>query len=210
MKDRFKKNSVLAILIYSLLFSFMAGCEKEPVYKNGDLIFQTSNSLQSKVIQLATHSPYSHVGIIYIQNKRPFVYEAVEPVQLIALEQWIKRGKGRHFVVKRLKNAQKILTPGVLKKMFLVAEKYRGKHYDWYFGWADDVIYCSELVWKIYKQGANFELAPLRRLRDFDLKQPLVQAELRKRYGKSVPLNEAVISPADLFNSSLLRTVKSN
>ncbi|MFN5642554.1 MAG: hypothetical protein ACK45S_09180 [Sphingobacteriales bacterium] len=33
--------------------------------KNGDLIFHTSRSYQSKAIQLATKSKYSHCGIVY-------------------------------------------------------------------------------------------------------------------------------------------------
>ena len=32
------------------------------------------------------------------------------------------------------------------------------KDYDLYFEWSDDKIYCSELVWKIYKNGADIEL----------------------------------------------------
>ena len=35
------------------------------IIKEGDIIFQTSTSSQSKAIQLATHSKYSHVGIIF-------------------------------------------------------------------------------------------------------------------------------------------------
>jgi hypothetical protein len=38
--------------------------------KNGDLIFQTSTSKQSKAIQLATDSKYSHCGIIYKNTTR--------------------------------------------------------------------------------------------------------------------------------------------
>jgi len=34
-------------------------------FHNGDIIFQTSRSSQSKAIQLATNSKYSHMGIIY-------------------------------------------------------------------------------------------------------------------------------------------------
>ena len=36
----------------------------EKKIKNGDIIFQTSKSSQSKAIQLATNSKYSHMGII--------------------------------------------------------------------------------------------------------------------------------------------------
>ncbi len=35
-------------------------------FQNGDIIFQESKSSQSKAIQLATNSRYSHMGIIYI------------------------------------------------------------------------------------------------------------------------------------------------
>ena len=49
--------------------------------REGDLIFQTSLSGQSRAIQLATHSQYSHCGIIHLKGTDYFVYEAVEPVK---------------------------------------------------------------------------------------------------------------------------------
>ena len=39
--------------------------ETTPRLRNGDLIFQTSQSAQSRAIQLATHSAYSHCGILF-------------------------------------------------------------------------------------------------------------------------------------------------
>lgn len=36
--------------------------------RNGDLIFQTSKSAQSQAIQAATHSPYSHCGIVFFDG----------------------------------------------------------------------------------------------------------------------------------------------
>ncbi|WP_206680678.1 hypothetical protein [Hymenobacter polaris] len=36
-----------------------------PTLREGDLIFHTSQSAQSQAIQLATHSPYSHCGLLY-------------------------------------------------------------------------------------------------------------------------------------------------
>lgn len=125
--------------------------------QNGDIIFQTSNSSQSKAIQLATNSPYSHMGIVYQKGANYWVYEAVEPVKLTPLNSWIKRGKGKHYVVKRLKDAT-VLTPSTLKKMKAIGQQYQGKHYDLYFEWSDDKIYCSELVWKIYKEAVGIEL----------------------------------------------------
>jgi len=179
-----------------------------PIFQNGDIIFQTSTSSQSKAIQLATHSPYSHVGIIYEQKGDFWVYEAIEPVQLTPLKTWIKRGKKEKFVVKRLKNASTILTQEVLKKMKAVGEKYMGKHYDLYFEWSDDNIYCSELVWKIYKEAVGVELGKLELLENFDLTNDVVQRKLQERYQGKIPLNEKVISPATIFESNQLITVE--
>src|SRR5688572_8353830 len=98
-----------------------------PVLKDGDLIFQTSLSSQSKAIQLATHSVWSHCGIIYQEGDNYFVYEAVQPVRRTPLANWIARGKDEDYVVKRLKNAESVLTPEVLQKMKSAGEKYKGK-----------------------------------------------------------------------------------
>jgi hypothetical protein len=53
--------------------------------KNGDLIFQASLSQQSKAIQVATHSKYSHCGLIFKDGNNLFVFEAVEPVKWLLL-----------------------------------------------------------------------------------------------------------------------------
>ncbi|RYE90229.1 MAG: hypothetical protein EOO37_03435, partial [Cytophagaceae bacterium] len=71
----------------------------------GDLIFHTSQSAQSQAIQLATHSPYSHCGLLYKTNGKWQVFEAVQPVKLTPLASWVARGQGGHFVVKRLRDA---------------------------------------------------------------------------------------------------------
>lgn len=79
-------------------------------FKNGDLIFQTSLSSQSRPIQIATKSKYSHCGIIFMQNKEYYVFEALQPVKYTKLDDWIKRGQNQQFVVKRLKNAGSAFT----------------------------------------------------------------------------------------------------
>ncbi|MFN6379265.1 MAG: YiiX/YebB-like N1pC/P60 family cysteine hydrolase [Flavobacteriales bacterium] len=56
--------------------------------KDGDLIFQTSLSEQSKAIQLATNSRYSHCGIVYNDNGQFYVFEAIQPVTTTALDKW--------------------------------------------------------------------------------------------------------------------------
>jgi hypothetical protein len=61
--------------------------------KNGDLIFQTSLSGQSKAVQLATKSKYSHCGLIYKDGNDFYVFEAVQPVKRTPLDKWIARGQ---------------------------------------------------------------------------------------------------------------------
>jgi len=65
--------------------------------QNGDLIFHTSQSSQSQAIQIATNSKYSHMGIIYKDGKEYFVYEAIQPVQITKLDDWINRGRFGDF-----------------------------------------------------------------------------------------------------------------
>ena len=179
-------------------------------FQNGDIIFQTSKSGQSKAIQLATGSKYSHMGIIYKQDNDCFVYEAVQPVKLTPLNEWIKRGEEGHYVIKRIKNSQNLLTPAALTKMKQIGEKYAGKDYDLYFEWSDSRIYCSELVWKIYKEAIGLEIGELGKLSDFNLTDKAVKQKLIERYGDNIPKDELVISPASMFNSNLVETVFEN
>jgi hypothetical protein len=178
--------------------------------KNGDLIFQTSLSGQSKAIQLATKSKYSHCGIIYRENGQYYVFEAVQPVKTTPLDRWIARGKDGHYAIKRLKNADQVLTSETLQKMKLEGEKLRGKNYDLAFGWSDDKIYCSELIWKIYQRATGLEIGQLGKLSDFDLTNEVVQQKIKERYGNKIPLDETVVSPNAIFDSKLLETIKEN
>ncbi|MFN8282463.1 MAG: YiiX family permuted papain-like enzyme [Chitinophagales bacterium] len=201
-----------------MLFSFIlliivAACNqnniKEKLFKDGDIIFQTSLSNQSKAIQLATHSKFSHCGILIYKNNNWLVLEAVEPVKLTALSNWIAKGKDQAYVVKRLKSNFS-LNQTDLKKMEKIGKSYLGKHYDLAFEWNDNKIYCSELVWKIYKYGANIELVKPQQLKDFDLRNSVVQQKLKERYGKDIPYNEMAISPDAIYNSDKLKIIYSN
>jgi uncharacterized protein YycO len=182
----------------------------EDEIKNGDLIFQTSLSGQSKAIQVATHSQYSHCGIIYKDGNDFFVFEAVQPVKRTPLDKWIARGENGKFVIKRLKNAAQILTPTTLQKMKQIGDKFTSKNYDLTFEWSDNKIYCSELIWKVYQRATGLEVGKLQKLSDFDLTNEAVKKKMTERYGNKIPMNEIVISPASIFESELLTTVKAN
>ena len=87
------------------------------------------------------------------------------------------------------------------------SQQFDGKDYDAFFEWTDNRIYCSELIWKIYKNAANIELSKLQQLKDFNLTDERVQKILKERYGNDIPLEEKVVSPSNLVESDLLVTV---
>jgi len=177
--------------------------------REGDLVFQSFSSPQTRAIQLATKSRFSHMGIILRHDDTLMVYEAVGPVKFTSISDWIDRDPGEHFVVKRLKNAENILTKENLEKLERVAASFKGRPYDFAFNWSDEKIYCSELVWKIYDRALGIEVGGLRKMKDFDLSSAEVRLRLRERYPRGVPLDETVISPQDVFRSDTLTTVYS-
>lgn len=175
--------------------------------RDGDIIFQTSQSQQCEAVRIATNSKFSHCGIIYQIDGKNYVYEAVQPVKITPLEDWITHGKDNAVVVKRLKNAAEVLTPATLQKMKEYGKQFKNRDYDLYFEWSDKKIYCSELVWKIYKNGANIELCKLESLKNFNLSNPKVKEILAERYGNNIPLDEKVVAPSQLVDSDALITV---
>lgn len=199
----------LLILVATItLLATAAACNRSDYQpQNGDIIFQTSRSSQSQAIQLAIHSRWSHMGIIFIRDNKAYVFEAVQPVKLTPLKQWIARGQDGHFAIKRLRNAKQLLNAKILQNMQAEGEEFIGRDYDPYFEWSDKRIYCSELVWKVYARGAGIRLSDPSRMRDFDLTNRKVAAKLHERYGSHVPLDEAVVSPQEIYSSDKLLTV---
>ena len=98
-----KKLFVFAAL--GLLYLLSCSDSFAEQLRDGDIIFQTSRSEQSTAIQKATHSQYSHMGIVFFRNGSPHVYEAIKTVQYTPLKKWIARGEGGHYVVRRLREA---------------------------------------------------------------------------------------------------------
>lgn len=192
---------ILAMLL-GVLFG-TASSAAAPV-RDGDLVFQTSRSSQSLAVQRATHSRWSHMGVVLMRDGEPFVFEASATVRYTPLARWAARGEGGTYEIRRLKQ---VPTTGQLAKLHAAARTYAGRPYDLYFEWSDDRIYCSELVWKLYRGALGVEIGRRQQLRDFDLTDAVVRRKMRERYGDRVPLKEPVISPAAMYDSALLEAV---
>jgi len=172
-------------------------------HKDGDIIFIVNPSGQGKAIQLATKSKYTHVGVIFFEDGKEYVYHAVEPVMRSSLAEFKSMSADGTYEIRRLKD-QSVLTKENVAKMLADAKSKLGTHYDLGFSWDDKQLYCSEFVWKVYNKTLTLSIGDLRPLKDFDLTHPAVKQKMEERYGKNIPLEEKMISPGDMYNSALL------
>lgn len=172
-------------------------------YHDGDVIFQTTSGQTGKGIQLATHSKYNHCGMLFFENNKWMVYEAIQPVCKTSLVDFNLRGLG---TVKRINTNG--LTSRDIEKLKSEFKKFENKNYDDVYGWSDERIYCSELVYKMYFNALKVELCKLRKIGDYDFSHPLVREKLLEKYGNNIPLNEIMVAPSDLFESQILSLVK--
>jgi len=177
-------------------------------WHTGDIIVQEGASDQAKAIKAATDSPWSHVGMIVFKNQRPYVFEAIQPVTLTPVDKFIKRSHKSNFKILRLKKPAK-KTPLVLTKSQVYVTKQLNKNYDLKFEWSDTKMYCSELVWKTYKNTINVELCAVRKFSDYNLDHPAVKKMIDKRYGgkENLPMDHKIIAPSDIVKSELLKDV---
>jgi hypothetical protein len=194
---------MIKILVFLFISLSFFACAQIPSVKNGDLVFIVNPSGQGKAIQLATKSKYTHVGIVFIENGTPLVYHAVEPVSVSTLDEFAALSSDGNVVVKSLKN-QALLNKAKVNDMLKEAKGALGKHYDVFFSWSDNELYCSEFVWKLYMRNLNLAIGKLRSLKEFDLSAPQVKEIMKHRYGNNIPYNENMISPGDMFDSELL------
>ncbi|ATB50694.1 YiiX family permuted papain-like enzyme [Corallococcus macrosporus] len=172
--------------------------------QTGDIVLHTSRSSQSRAIQKATQSPLSHVGMVEVTEDGAWVVEAVQPVQRIRFSKWKARGLKGGILVLR----PQALTAAQRQRAVTSAKAHLGKPYDWRFGWGDEAMYCSELVRKAYAQGAGVAYGKMERLDSLRVKG--LEQQLRERYGKRVPLDLELVTPASIAADVRLEVVHSD
>ncbi len=165
------------------------------VFQDGDIIFHKSQSSQSSAIEEATGSPWSHVGIIVKNGTDTYVAEAIQPVTITSLRSFVSRGKNSEFRVYRFKHYN---NQTMKFKLYSTLKTYYGKNYDIYFEFGDERIYCSELVYKVFKTVTGAEIGRLQKMKELNLTGPHVQKLIQDRLtdiGKELDPNELIITP---------------
>ncbi len=169
-----------------------------PDVRVGDILFHESTSAQSAQIQAATGSRYSHVGVVVFAGDRPTVLEGVQPVKLTPLAGWIDRGVDDHYAWRR---PAQPLTPEQQARLATVGLSWLGRDYDSAFRMDYERLYCSELVYKLYRDAVGIELGELRPVSDFHVADPAMLTALQAR---GISLEQPVISPADILRDDEL------
>ena len=195
----------IILLILALPFSSMvtetltAQTESIKDIREGDVIFQTSQSEQSPLLQIATRSKITHCGIIVMKNGKPYVLETLKTLVLTPLDKFIARGKDGKYWLKRSNKENIKIKYG----------SYLGKPYDLAFKFDNDKFYCSELIYDIYKNQLGIELCEPKKVSDYRIlgtgKIPQIEKAMKKR---GITKDQYAVAPVDVFESVYLKDVK--
>lgn len=195
------------LILFTFAFSALAQVPSQVQLLEGDIIFHQSQSSQTFALREITQSPWTHTGVIIKNQNKWFVVEAARGVEVTPLENFINRGAGKKYIIKRLKPEHRGQSQNIANKLKTALLPFAGLNYDFWFEWSDSTIYCSELVWKAYNNGLGIQLTIPERFKDFPLNGPYAQRLIQDRYisqGRQLNLEEPVVSPVAILESDLL------
>ena len=204
MKKTFMILGIIILLLalpFSPMMTEMITAQTDPIeeVKEGDVIFQTSQSQQSPLIQIATGSRISHCGIIVMKNGKPYVLETLKTLVVTPLDKFIARGEGGKYWLKRSNKENIKIKYG----------SYLGKPYDLAFKFDNGKFYCSELIYDIYKNQLGIELCEPKKVSDYLMigvdKLPQIEKAMKKR---GITKEQYAVAPVDIFESDYLEDVK--
>lgn len=204
MKRIFMTTGII-LLIIALPFTSMVmetvTAQTKPVMdvREGDVIFQTSLSQQSPLIQIATRSKITHCGIVVMKNGKPYVLETLKTLVVTPLDKFIARGEDGKYWLKRSNKENIRIKYG----------SYLGKPYDLAFKFDNDKFYCSELIYDIYKNQLGIELCKPKKVNDYLIlgtsNLPQIKKAMKKR---GITQEQYAVAPVDIFESNHLKDVK--
>lgn len=208
-----KAGRIRFAILLALLFLVLVDLVAIPVYwtrkyqpREGDFIFQSLvKSELVRLIEGATHSSFSHVGIAMRNDAGNWVVlEAMGTVHETPLWQYIARGRLDHFAVFRLKPGYARFLPGFMEEI----GKYQGRPYDYRYDMDEEFIYCSEFPYKAFLTVSGIALGKTERIGELDWKP--FEKTIRKMDAGGLPLERVLISPVNLSRAGQLELVFNN
>lgn len=192
---------LLLVLPFAQMISEVITAQTEPInnIREGDVIFQTSKSQQSSLIQIATRSKITHCGIIVMKDGKPYVLETLKTLVLTPLDEFISRGEDGRYWLKRSEKENIKIKYG----------NYLGIPYDLAFKFDNAKFYCSELIYDIYKNQLGIELCEPKKVQEYLIlgcdRLPKIEETMKKR---GITKDQYAVAPVDVFKSKHLKKVK--
>ena len=203
---------ILALLLTSQVSQSQ---EKEQGFKAGDILFQDLDcgSLCDAIEKVTfgfQNKDYSHVGlVIEDKNKNLFVVEAIGGnVQKVSIEQFFKRSP-EVLGARLIKEYQPLI-----KKACKYAVETVGTPYDDRFIMNNDSLYCSELIYEVFKKANHneevFYLMPMT-FKDPDTREFFpAWIDYYNDLHSSIPESEPGINPGLISRSDKLIIIYDN
>ena len=187
----------LIIFIVGYVIPFFGYISYEP--ENGDIIFQPlrRNELV-RAIEGVTGSPYSHCGVVLKHNNNWVVIQALGKVKYTPLYFWILQGRYGKFTVYRLKSKYSKTIPNFITEL----KKFIDMPYDFKYTMDDGELYCSELIYKGFKNATGEEMGQLVTLGDLNWKP--YKNFIESIAGEVSPLKRVLITPKHLSEAEQL------
>lgn len=197
---------IFFLLPFGLLSQSGCSQDAEDGYekRNGDIYFQSlPYSALVYAIEGATHSPYSHCGVLSQEEGHWYIWEAIGPVRRTLLDDWINQGRGGNYSVFRVDADYEEGIPDLLSAV----KGYQGRPYDILYSFDDEKIYCSELIFKAFNTVYSEELGDVTALGDLNWEP--YEAIIRA-IDPSLPLKRKIITPRALSEASQLAEIYSS
>lgn len=182
----------------------------------GDLLLHTSRSAQSTAIAAATHSPYTHVGVVIESEGALWVVEAHRRAQKTRLAAFVSRGRTPTVALRD----PRLDDPAVRERVQREALALLGTPYDPAFSEGTEALYCSELVVVAWAR-AGLAIGELDEVGALDLDAPAVRTLFAKRWRlhpacrrvsvprdcRDIVARQQVVTPAGLARDASLRAL---
>lgn len=200
-----------------LFVCFIMSCTQKFELQEGDLLFQDMDcgpmcDAIEEVTQGVNGANLSHVGLVVFQNDSAKVVEAISKgVVFTPLNDFLNRSSDADgnpkVLVGRLKEEYRSLVPEAIQSL----KKYQGCAYNQSYLMGNDSVYCSQLMYLIFKEANHgqdvFQLAPM-------TFKPLnsdaffeVWADYYNDLGIPIPEGEPGINPGGMSQSKYIDIV---
>jgi hypothetical protein len=177
------------------------------VLREGDIVFRLGDARAlrgilalSRFIARASGSPFSHTGIVAIENGAPMVYDcSSDGIRLMPFEVWMLDCVGS-LGVKRLKPEHRHHIPGVIGYCREAFD--RQVPFDFEFRLDDSALYCLELTEKAFRSQGLALSEPVRigdweNLTSYPITALAIPHATRLVLGRPITLDQPVYLPGN-------------